>query len=92
MVRLTQQLGIPPEQVNTVTGVYSGKGPIGFSAALLPIMEGHTSALEIQRLRVDNTPMIPGEYYNSVLRLFGQGWNEHHYRFTTQGELIPEWK
>ncbi len=90
MVQLTRQQGTPPEQINTVTGIYSGKGPIGFSAALLPLM-ADSPALKVQRLRVDKSPIIPGDYYNAVLRLFGQGWDQHHYRFNPQGELIPEW-
>ncbi len=90
MVQITQQQGTPPEQINTVTGAYSGKGPIGFSAALLPLM-ADSPALKVQRLRVDKSPIIPGDYYNTVLRLFGQGWQRHHYRFSPRGELIPEW-
>ncbi|KAE9848545.1 endo-1,4-D-glucanase, partial [Escherichia coli] len=30
-------------------------------------------------------------YYSYVLTLFGQGWDQHRFRFTTQGELIPDW-
>ncbi|EAM3209939.1 endo-1,4-D-glucanase, partial [Salmonella enterica] len=30
-------------------------------------------------------------YYNYVLTLFGQGWDQHRFRFTVKGELLPDW-
>ncbi|HGW7801820.1 TPA: endo-1,4-D-glucanase, partial [Escherichia coli] len=30
-------------------------------------------------------------YYNYVLTLFGQGWDQHRFRFSTKGELLPDW-
>ncbi|MEZ1649618.1 endo-1,4-D-glucanase, partial [Enterobacter hormaechei] len=29
--------------------------------------------------------------YSYVLTLFGQGWDQHRFRFTAKGELIPDW-
>ncbi|BCA96675.1 glucanase [Legionella antarctica] len=87
---ITQRLGTPPEKINTVTGRYTGKGPVGFSAALLPLM-ANNPGLQEQRQRVDNSSIISDGYYNSVLRLFGQGWDQQHYRFDPHGELLPEW-
>lgn len=36
---------------------------------------------------------FPGSdaYYNYVLTLFGQGWDQHRFRFSTKGELLPDW-
>lgn len=90
MVSITEQLGAPPEQINVLTGATKGIGPIGFSAALLPIM-GRSSALKVQQLRVTASPLNEGNYYNAVLTLFGQGYDDRHYRFSSQGELLPEW-
>lgn len=37
--------------------------------------------------------IFPGSdaYYNYVLTLFGQGWDQHRFRFTVKGELLPDW-
>ncbi len=36
---------------------------------------------------------FPGSdaYYSYVLTLFGQGWDQHRFRFSTKGELLPDW-
>ena len=45
----------------------------------------------VQRQRVaDNFPGSDA-YYNYVLTLFGQGWDQHRFRFSTKGELLPDW-
>ncbi|PLK81518.1 endo-1,4-D-glucanase, partial [Klebsiella pneumoniae] len=45
----------------------------------------------VQRQRVaDNYPGADA-YYSAVLTLFGQGWDQHRFRFTASGELQPDW-
>ena len=45
----------------------------------------------IQRQRVaDNYPGADA-YYSAVLTLFGQGWDQHRFRFNARGELLPDW-
>ncbi len=45
----------------------------------------------MQRQRVaDNYPGADA-YYSAVLTLFGQGWDQHRFRFTASGELQPDW-
>ena len=34
---------------------------------------------------------IRDSYYSAVLTLFGQGWDQHRFRFTASGELQPDW-
>ncbi|EBZ8112525.1 endo-1,4-D-glucanase, partial [Salmonella enterica subsp. enterica serovar Typhi] len=65
-------------------------GPVGFSAALLPFLQNR-GAQAVQRQRVADH--FPGSdaYYNYVLTLFGQGWDQHRFRFTVKGELLPDW-
>ena len=54
------------------TGKAQGKGPVGFSAAMLPFLQNR-DAQAVQRQRVaDNFPGSDA-YYNYVLTLFGQG-------------------
>lgn len=90
MVAATEQQKSPPEKVNVVTGALQGNGPVGFSAALLPMLE-ESQALSAQRQRVEQN--FPGQngYYNYVLTLFGQGWDQRRFRFNAAGEVVPDW-
>lgn len=92
MARLTEQLGYPPESIDTRTGQHQGTGPPGFSAALLPLLaEESRSAHAAQRARLHRQPPAEDAYYNQVLLLFGQGWDEGRYRFDRDGRLLPAW-
>ena len=90
MATVTEKKGIPPENVDVATGKATGKGPVGFSAALLPFLQKR-DAQAVQRQRVADH--FPGDdaYYSYVLTLFGQGWDQHRFRFTVKGELLPDW-
>lgn len=94
MLALTKRLGAVPEKVDTHTGVEVGKGPVGFSAALLPMLAsapGSAEALRVHRERLREESPAPDAYYNRSLVLFGQGWDERRYRFDARGRLIPTW-
>ncbi|PBK06319.1 endo-1,4-D-glucanase, partial [Escherichia coli] len=74
MATFTEKNGYPPEKVDVATGKAQGKGPVGFSAAMLPFLQNR-DAQAVQRQRVaDNFPGSDA-YYNYVLTLFGQGWD-----------------
>ncbi|WP_233593697.1 cellulose synthase complex periplasmic endoglucanase BcsZ [Legionella qingyii] len=88
IIYLTQQLGWVPEKIDIVNGKTQGKGPIGFAAALLPLLANNQSELIIQRQRIDAVEFTNNDYYGSVLRLYGEGWDQNRYRFNAQGELI----
>ncbi len=90
MATLTAKQGLPPERVDVATGNASGQGPVGFSASLLPFLQDRDT-LAVQRQRVAD--QFPGKdaYYSYVLTLFGQGWDQHRFRFTVKGELQPDW-
>lgn len=90
MADRTAELGVPPEKVNTANGESEGNGPVGFSAALLPFLE-NSPLLAEQRKRVTEHSPTADAYYNSVLILFGRGWDEGRYRFNVKGELLPNW-
>lgn len=80
------QRGQVPERVDTQTGQLQGEGPVGFAAALLPLLHDTPAAAPLrQRLAAH----YPGNdaYYDSVLSLFGLGWDQGRYRFGPQGEL-----
>ena len=90
MASVTAKNGLPPEKVEVASGKTQGDGPVGFSAALLPFLQ-QRDAQAVQRQRVADR--FPGKdaYYSYVLTLFGQGWDEHRFRFTPRGEFQPDW-
>ncbi|MCM7591147.1 cellulose synthase complex periplasmic endoglucanase BcsZ [Enterobacter chuandaensis] len=86
----TIKQGVPPEKVDVATGKHTGNGPVGFSAAMLPFLQ-QRDAQAVQRQRVADHFPDNNAYYSYVLTLFGQGWDQHRFRFTAKGELIPDW-
>ncbi|HEI8868093.1 TPA: cellulase [Serratia odorifera] len=91
MTQLTARQGVPPEETDTATGTTRGDGPVGFAAALLPLLADQPDALAVQRQRVNDNPPGNDAYFSASLTLFGQGWDQQRYRFTRQGELQPAW-
>lgn len=89
MAERTRVLGVPPEQVNTLTGQGDKAGGAGFSAALLPFLQALdlSDVLEAQRLRLQRSPPEPSAYYAQVLGLFSSGAMDGRYRFTANGRL-----
>lgn len=87
MADLTAEQGLPPERVDALTGQSHGVGPVGFSAALLPMLH-NTLAEQVQRQRLAATAFDGQAYYDTVLRLFGEGWIQGRYRFNAAGELL----
>lgn len=62
----------------------------GLSTSLLPLF-GDTAFGQAQRERIKNTDLTQLGYYNHMLLLFGQGWDEKRYAFDAQGQLNPAW-
>ncbi|UZE21527.1 cellulase [Pseudomonas sp. B21-056] len=94
MADLTARRGAVPELLDTQSGADTGKGPVGFSAALLPLLASApdgADTLKVQRERLRQEPPAPDAYYNRSLLLFGQGWDERRYRFDKNGRLLPVW-
>lgn len=100
----TGSTGIPPENVQTMSGELQGQGPFGFSAALIPYFnaKGQPWLAEIQQRRVEsalNTPLLNADgqsseplYYNTMLSLFALGWAEKRYLFNDDGTLKMSWE
>jgi endoglucanase len=94
MLEAVTRLGYVPELANSSTGETVGAGPVGFSAALLPLLASDAStaaALSAQREHLRQSPPLANAYYNQSLVMFGQGWDEHRYRFDKDGRLQPNW-
>lgn len=88
----------PPLNVDSQTGSYSGISPPGFSGALLPYLatmkNNRAVSLQNDRLIAHETEGLVGQearYYDQVLTLFGQGWMEHRFSFSSQGRLLAQW-
>ncbi|MDD5033490.1 MAG: cellulose synthase complex periplasmic endoglucanase BcsZ [Methylococcaceae bacterium] len=96
MARHVVEHGVPPESVDTQTGLARGTGPVGFSAALVPFLDdlGETQSVDEQLQRLQARPLRdrPAAYYDHALVLFGLGWREGRFRFAVDGALIPAWK
>ncbi|OIO82399.1 MAG: endo-1,4-D-glucanase [Gallionellaceae bacterium CG1_02_56_997] len=99
---IPRELTSPPLAVDTQTGQVSGISPVGFSAALLPYFTatGNKVALRLQRERLiaqtdTNTGVLIGQdkrYYDQVLALFGLGFTEQRFSFSSRGQLVTSWK
>lgn len=93
MARLTAERGRPPERIDVASGSAEGGGPPGFSAALLPLLAAlDPPALAAQRARLKAEPLADDAYYNRVLALYGEGWDQGFYRFDKDGRLLPAWQ
>lgn len=88
----------PPEYIDLMSGETTGRGPTGFSAALLPYLHSlNASKLLAEQhariIRKSDGPLL-GEhqyYYDQVLGLFAFGWLEQRYQFTADGRLQLNW-
>jgi len=104
MAGATASSGIPPEKVQVQLGTSEGRGPFGFSAALVPYFQARNqpwladlqhkravAGLE-QALKGGNAPSPAPVYYDYMLSLFGLGWAEKRYRFDTDGSVQLFWE
>lgn len=96
MAQHLAQFAVPPETVNIETGLPHGDGPSGFSAALLPYLSAlNQFALlrsQLQRLQARPINDHTDNYYDHVLGLFGQGWQQQYFAFDLDGSLITHWE
>jgi endo-1,4-beta-D-glucanase Y len=92
--------GVPPERIDSAGVIVGSKAPVGFSAALLPYLQGMAAkpALATQAARVaaqfdprTNLYGRPPTYYDENLALFGLGVRQHMFAFGRSGELQLKW-
>jgi endoglucanase len=100
MANYLQSHLLPPVSEDWQTGVPSGTGPTGFSAALIPYLmqknmkpEVHNQWLRLNADydRADGLYGKTSHYYDQNLALFALGWVYHTIRFDRNGELKPSW-
>jgi endoglucanase len=91
---------VPPAKVGSDGNVEDAKGPVGFSAALLP----YAAALEDDQIENQQMARVksalatqngllgnPPKYYDQNLALFGLGYVERQFWFDAKGELELGW-
>src|SRR5262249_61018858 len=92
---------VPPEKVRADGTVAGARGPVGFSAALLPFVSalGDKKLTDAQFARVRSafdakTGLYgkPANYYDQNLTLFALGWMERRFWFDSSGVLRVRWK
>jgi endoglucanase len=93
MAHYVRETGAPPESIDILSGQASGPGPSGFVAALLPFLQAQKDlpALRAQRARLQARPLREDAYYEQALSLFALGWMDGHYRYGSDGRLLPRW-
>jgi endoglucanase len=91
---------LPPQSVTATGHVLQPDGPAGFSAAVAPYLDalGNKRALETQQSRLaaavnpgNGLYGKPTHYYDQNLALFAEGWLQHRFGFSSNGNLWVEW-
>jgi endoglucanase len=90
----------PPAKITPDGVVEDPRGPVGFSAALLPYL----SALGEKKIESEQSARVraqidsktglygrPAKYYDQNLGLFATGWRERQFLFDAQGRLKTRW-
>jgi endoglucanase len=92
---------IPPAKVGPNGTIEDPKGPVGFSAALLPyaaaLHEDQIENQQMSRVRSELKPQTglfgaPALYYDQNLVLFGLGFSQQQFWFSADGQLKLKWK
>ncbi|MBD1574116.1 cellulase [Vibrio sp. S17_S38] len=95
LVKILQDEGKMPEELDAQTGNYQGQGGVGINAAVIPLLQVSGKDQLASQFRHQTEQALPtiasGSYYNSVLALFAQGWLEGRYQFDKTGQLMTNW-
>ena len=96
MANATVKQAAVPLDVSAKTGLYSGQGPAGFTASLLPFMNALKETQASNQLKKQLAEFKKGHfddrYYDSVLMLFGSGHDQGYFTFNAEGTVVPYWK
>lgn len=98
-LRAWRAAGTVPEKVDVASGACpSTHCPVGFLAALAPMVQVSASAEDLGRLRAQLQAQQSAElygkppaYYDNALALFGLGFVDGRFRFGADGRLLPSW-
>lgn len=95
-LKLVRAQGNFNEKIDTARGVGYGPAPTGYAGALLPYFKalGETDLATAQLTIIaksGNGPR-PLPYYERVLILFGKGWYDGRFSFSSAGRLQTGWE
>lgn len=91
---------VPPAKVRPDGSVEDPKGPVGFSAALIPyadaLGEQQIKSQQMSRVQSELKPQTgllgaPPRYYDQNLALFGLGFSQKQFWFDAKGALKLKW-
>lgn len=85
---------LPPESIDTDSLESHGQPPVGFLAAVSPLLMRLklTEAVATYRKRIETESLKDNQhYYSDALTLFGLGWLQGRYRFDRHGDLRVRW-
>lgn len=92
---------VPPARVRPDGSIEDPKGPVGFSAALLPyasaLLEDQILNQQLSRVQSGFNAQLgllgnPPKYYDQNLALFGLGFLQQEFWFNSGGALELKWK
>jgi endo-1,4-beta-D-glucanase Y len=101
MARYLHSNAMPPAKVRQDGSIDDPKGPVGFSAALLPYLaalgEKELEDAQTSRVRAEFDAKSglygkPPKYYDQNLAMFALGWTERRFWFDSQANLKLAWK
>jgi len=101
MTRYLHANPMPPAKVKADGSIDDPKGPVGFSAAVVPFLAalGEKESEDAQNSRLhtelDAKSELYGKqprYYDQNLALFAMGWKEHRFWFDSHGNLKLAWR
>ena len=98
LAQIYDQYNLIPEVVSSFKRTFDGNAPPGFDAALLPYFAvlKQDGALETLRKRLNKNTKYgllgsPPRYYDQMLALFGEGWDQRRYCFDKNGHIQTRW-
>lgn len=86
--------GYVPLNTFSKSGKSEKRGPLGFNAALLPLLaiqDDDSLAMTIQQKLMVDKSFTQTRYYDSVLNLFGTSTLNKRFAITADGTLQPKW-
>ncbi|MEL0640911.1 cellulose synthase complex periplasmic endoglucanase BcsZ [Pseudoalteromonas aliena] len=86
--------GYVPLNTFAKSGKSEKRGPVGFNAALLPLLASQNDnslIMTIQQKLMVNKSFTQTRYYDSVLNLFGTSTLNNRFSITADGTLQPAW-
>jgi endoglucanase len=93
-VETIKNRGYVPLNTYSKSGKSEDKGPVGFNAALLPLLASQNDnalVMSIQQKLMVDSSFSQSRYYDSVLNLFGTSTLNKRFLISADGTLQPNW-